>query len=99
MDWSQQAKGRARTKIQPHRGVPPVAQRSPTQLVSTRMQVQSLASLSSGVGRRRGSDLALLWLGCRLIDAAPIRPLALELPYAKGAALKEDKKKKKFCIP
>ena len=30
-------------------------------------------------------DLVLLWLCCRL--AAPIRPLAWELPYAEGEAL------------
>ena len=28
------------------------------------------------------------WLWCRLAAAAPIRPLAWEPPYAKGAALK-----------
>ena len=31
---------------------------------------------SYGVGRRSGSDLALLWLWCRLAAIAPIRPLA-----------------------
>ena len=44
--------------------------------------------MSWGVGRRRGSDLALLWLGCRLAAVAPIRPLAWKLPCASGAALK-----------
>ena len=34
----------------------------------------------------------LLWLWCRLPAAALIRPLAWELPYATGAALKEKKK-------
>ena len=34
-------------------------------------------------------DLALLWLWCRPAAAAPIRPLAWELPYATGAALKK----------
>ena len=33
-------------------------------------------------------DLALLWLCHRLAAAAPIRPLAWELPCATGAALK-----------
>ena len=33
-----------------------------------------------------------LWLWCRLTDAAPFRPLAWELPYAAGAALKSKKK-------
>ena len=39
-----------------------------------------------GVGRKRGSDLALLW--CRQAAAAPIGPLAWEPPYASGVALK-----------
>ena len=39
-------------------------------------------------------DLPLLWLWHRLVATAPIRPLAWEPPYAKGAALKKDKKKK-----
>ena len=68
-----------------------------------RMRVQSLASLtglrigiamSCGVGRRLGSDLALLWLWCRPAGAALIRPQAWGLPYAAGAALKRKKKKK-----
>ena len=32
---------------------------------------------------------------CRLVAVAPIRPLAWELPYAAGVALKSKKKKKK----
>ena len=51
--------------------------------------------MSCGVARRRGSDLALLWLRRRQAATAPIRPLAWELPYATGAALKRPKKKKK----
>ena len=39
-------------------------------------------------------DLALLWLRCRSAAVAPIRPLALESPYAKGSALKKQKKTK-----
>ena len=50
--------------------------------------------MSYGVGRRRGLDLALLWLWCRLAAEAPIGPLAWE--YAVGSALKSKKKKKKF---
>ena len=42
--------------------------------------------MSCGVGRRRGSDLALLWLWRRLVSTAPIRPLAWEPPYAAGVA-------------
>ena len=41
------------------------------------------------VGRRCGLDLAWLWLWCRLAAAALIRPLAWELPYATGVALKK----------
>ena len=44
--------------------------------------------VSCGVGYRRGS----VW--CSLAAAAPIHPLALELPYASGVALKRKKKKK-----
>ena len=51
--------------------------------------------MSCGVGHRRSSDPALLWLWCRPAAAAPIPPLAWELPYAAGAALKSKKKKKK----
>ena len=52
--------------------------------------------MSCGVGRRRGSDPALLWLWCRPAVAAPIRPLAWEPPYAKEAdqEIAKDKKKK-----
>ena len=55
--------------------------------------------MSCGAGRRQGSDPTLLWLWRRLEATALIRPLAWELPYAVGAALKrqktKDKKKKK----
>ena len=40
------------------------------------------------MGHRHGSDLVLLWLWRRLATVAPIRPLALDPPYAAGAALK-----------
>ena len=43
--------------------------------------------MSYGVGCRHGLDLALLCLWCRLATAAPIQPLAWELPYAVGVAL------------
>ena len=42
--------------------------------------------MSCGVGRRRGSDPAWLWLWCRPVAVAPIRPLAWEPPYAVEAA-------------
>ena len=48
-----------------------------------------------GVGCRHGSDLTLLWLWARLAAAALIQPLAWELSYAVGAALKRKKRKKK----
>ena len=45
-------------------------------------------------------DLVLPWLWRRLAAAAPIQPLAWELPYAMGVALekakRQKKKKKKF---
>ena len=51
--------------------------------------------MSCGVGRRLGSDPAWLWLWLwhGLAAAAPILPLAWELPYAAGVALKSRKKK------
>ena len=39
-------------------------------------------------------DPALLWLWFRPAAAAPIRPLAWELPYLADVALKRKKKKK-----
>ena len=47
--------------------------------------------MSCGVGHRHISDLVLLWLWYRLAAAALIRPLAWELPYPMGAALKIQK--------
>ena len=61
--------------------------------------------MTCGVGRRPGSDLTSLWLWCSLAAAAPIRPLAWDLPYVTGAALerqkdkKTKKKKKKKRVP
>ena len=49
--------------------------------------------MSCDVGHRCGSDLALLWLRCRLEAVALILLLAWEGPYAAGAALKSKKKK------
>ena len=53
--------------------------------------------MSCGVGHRRGSDPALLWLWCRPAAVALIGSLAWEPPQAAGAALnrQKDKKKKK----
>ena len=47
-----------------------------------------------GVGCRRSSDLALLWLWCRLAATGLIRSLAWEPPCAAGAALEKAKKQK-----
>ena len=45
--------------------------------------------MSCDVGHRHGSDPALLWH--RPVAVAPIRPLAWELSYTTGAALKNKK--------
>ena len=45
--------------------------------------------MSCGVGHRRGSDAEFLWLWCRPVAEAPIRPLAWEPPYAMGATLEK----------
>ena len=50
--------------------------------------------MRGGVGHRHGSDLVLLWLWQRPAAVAWIPPLAWELPYAVGVALKKKKKKK-----
>ena len=61
--------------------------------------------VSCGVGHRCGKDLALLWLWCRPAAIALIQPLAWELAYAEGVALKDktnkqnkDKKKSKIQL-
>ena len=57
------------------------------------------AVLSYSVGHRHGLDPPLLWMWCRLAATAPIWPIAWELPYAKGVALKRhDQKKKKTHV-
>ena len=70
-------------------GVPIVMQWKRTQLVSMKMRVRSMASLS----RLRIWHCCELWY--RLAAAALIRPTAWELPNATGSALKKKKKKKK----
>ena len=52
--------------------------------------------MSCGVGHRRGSDLALLWLWCRLAVTAPIRPLAWILHMPQGQP-KKTKKTTEVC--
>ena len=57
--------------------------------------------MSCGVGHRLSSDLALLllWLWFRAATAAPIQPLAWELPYAMGAVLKKEREREEnSCI-
>ena len=66
-------------------GVPIVVQRKQIQLVSMRIQVRSLALLS-GSGIRHCGEL---W--CRLAGVALIQPLAWELPYAMGVAVKRQR--------
>ena len=55
--------------------------------------------MSCGIGRRRGLDLALLWLWRRRVAPAPISPLAWEPPHAAGVALKDRKTKQNKKIP
>ena len=51
-----------------------------------------------GVGHRHGSDPRLLWLWHWPVAIAPIRPLAWELPYAIGVALKKKKKSTLYIL-
>ena len=55
--------------------------------------------MSCGVGCRRGSDPALLWLWCRAPAITLIEPLAWEPQYAMGVALKRQKKRRKKKKP
>ena len=48
--------------------------------------------MSCGIACRCSLDLALLWLWHRPEAAVPVRPLALEHPYATGAALEKAKR-------
>ena len=55
--------------------------------------------MNCGVGHRHSSDPTLLWLWDRPAIVALIQPLAWELAYADGVALKrKEKKKKKQCV-
>ena len=56
---------------------------------------RSSIAVSCGVGCRRGSDPALLWLWHRPAATAPITSLAWEPPYTEGEAQEMAKKKKK----
>ena len=59
-----------------------------TNLTGIREDEGSIPGLAQGV-----KDLAWLWLWCRLMTTAPIRPLAWDPPYAAGVALKRNKKR------
>ena len=52
-------------------------------------------AISCGIGHRHGLDPMLLWLWCRMAAVALIQPLAWELPYSVGAALKTKTKTNK----
>ena len=89
-----------RTKKFPRLEIPVVVQMKWIRLVYMRMCVWSLALLRGlriqnchelWCSSRHGSDLAWLWLWPAAI--APIWPLAWELPYALGVALKSKTKK------
>ena len=54
----------------------------------------SSIAVSCGGDHRCGSDPAVLWLWCRSAAVALIQPLARELSYVTGLALKRGKKKK-----
>ena len=71
-------------------------------IVSVRMWVWSLALLNElrsriattcGIGRKFGSDLALLWLWCRPTAEVLIWPQAWELPWPQVQPFKKKKKK------
>ena len=50
--------------------------------------------MSCGVGHRCSIDPLLLWLGHSLAATTLIRPLAWEIPYAAGVALKIPKRER-----
>ena len=55
-------------------------------------------ALCCGVGHRGGLELALLWLWHKPVATDPIQTLAWEPSYAMGAALKSQKRPKKFNL-
>ena len=72
-----------------------------TYIISTRIQVQSLASLSiaasCSVGHRCGSESVLPWLWCRPAAAALIWSLVWEILYTAGVAIGKKKGGRKIC--
>ena len=59
----------------------------------------SSVAVSGGVGHRCGSDAPLLWLWLWPAAGALIQPLAWELPYTAGVALKSKKQTNKQKNP
>ena len=93
-----------RRKISVVYGVPAMAPWSmnPTSIHEGTGSIPGLAqwpgsgiAMNCGVGCKCGLDPALPWLWHRWAAAVPIQPLAWELLYAVGAALKRQKTKKK----
>ena len=56
--------------------------------VPAQMVKDLVLAVSCGVGHKQSSNPALLWLWRRPAAVAPVQPLAWELPYATGVALK-----------
>ena len=56
-------------------------------------KIHAGVTVSCGIGRRSGSnlDVVLLWLWCRPVAAAAIRPLAWELTCDADSTLKKKK--------
>ena len=68
------------------------------QLVSRRMRVRSLASLSGvavscGVGRKHGADPMLLWLWCRLAASSSDLTPRLGTFLCRGRSPKKEERK------
>ena len=81
-----------------------MAHQNPTSILEDSGSIPGLAEWGEGssitvsccIGCRRSSDPVLLWLWCRPAAVALIDPLAWELLYVAGAALKSKKLKLKL---